>query len=252
MGIGNGQSKLLKILYEIEGFSDKTVLELGAQVPLVDEINDLFEFCKKNIIRGKYSAEDLYYALGFKQYSTIDINGEYNALKYDLNYDICEKYNFDRKFDVVTNFGTSEHVFNQFAVFNNIHKLCKIGGYMLHTLPTQGWGKHSFFKYDINFFEDLCSANNYELVYVKPFLRIKPYLNNLEKKIIDLENLIDFIKKNKDILLNEDPYYENNSINKLLLNISYGSSLFNVTTGCVIKKKNNNDFIAPIQGMYKL
>lgn len=253
MGIGNGQAKLLKKLYEYEkDFSDKNICELGAQVPLIDEIADLIELYGKHKATETISAKELYLNMGFSKYITIDINGEHEALKYDLNQDISKNYKYYEKFNVVTNFGTSEHCFNQFEVFKNMHNLCNIDGYMLHTVPTQGWGKHSFYKYDINFFEDLCSANGYKLLYIKPFLRIKPYLNNLENKLKDMQNMLNFINKENKNLINLDPYYEDYYIGEILQNLSYGTSLFNITTGCIIQKINENEFATPIQGMYQV
>jgi hypothetical protein len=68
------------------------------------------------------------------RYVCIDLNGKYGALQLDLN--TCTAQDVGRRFNVVTNFGTSEHVFNQANVFKLMHDLCLTGGLMLHCSPS--------------------------------------------------------------------------------------------------------------------
>lgn len=67
-------------------------------------------------------------------------------------------------FDLVTNNGTGEHIFNQASVFEWAHALCKPGGMMLHVLPWTGYLNHGFFSYHPVLFRDLAGANDYEIV----------------------------------------------------------------------------------------
>lgn len=55
-------------------------------------------------------------ALGFSSYDAIDVNSLYGSLIMDLNVDLSEVYDYRSTFDVVTNNGTGEHIFNQAAV----------------------------------------------------------------------------------------------------------------------------------------
>lgn len=114
--------------------------------------------------KEKYYAEDIYALAGFNHYVCIDACGNNNAIVYDLNNDLNSYYSFQETFDLVTNLGTSEHVFNQFSVFKNLHDLCKIGGVMIHALPMQGNVNHGFFNYHPRFIADLAAANNYEIL----------------------------------------------------------------------------------------
>ena len=57
----------------------------------------------------------------------IDTSGEFGALVFDLNENIQKHYKFTETFDLVTNHGTSEHLFNQAAFFENVHNLAKVG-----------------------------------------------------------------------------------------------------------------------------
>lgn len=67
-------------------------------------------------------------------------------------------------FDVILNFGTSEHIFNQLNCFRFMHDALKVGGVFFHQLPSQGWVDHGFFCYHNTFFEELAAANGYEIV----------------------------------------------------------------------------------------
>lgn len=109
------------------------------------------------------STADYYRALGFASYQAIDVNARYNSLLMDLNQNLAEHYGFRETFDLVTNNGTGEHIFNQAAVFANAHALCKIGGVMLHVLPFFNYLNHGFFNFNPILFHDLAAANRYEV-----------------------------------------------------------------------------------------
>jgi hypothetical protein len=109
------------------------------------------------------STKDFYTSIGFKKYVAIDVNTERDAIAMDLNLDISKAYNYTEQFDLVTNNGTGEHVFNQYTVFKNAHDLCKVGGFMIHVLPFYRWVDHGFFNYNPNLFPCLANQNGYEL-----------------------------------------------------------------------------------------
>ena len=103
-------------------------------------------------------------ALGFSRYVAIDVNAKYGSLVMDLNVDIASAYRFTEKYDLVTNNGTGEHLFNQYAVFKNMHDLTTTGGIMLFVLPFYNWLNHGFFNFNPILFVDLAAANQYEIV----------------------------------------------------------------------------------------
>ncbi len=109
------------------------------------------------------TTRDWYLSLGFGQYLAIDVNTERDAVAMDLNQDIGKHYDFRQQFDLVTNNGTGEHVFNQYMVFRNAHNLCVTGGFMIHVLPFYRWVDHGFFNYNPNLFPCLANQNHYEL-----------------------------------------------------------------------------------------
>ena len=89
---------------------------------------------KRGLPKTKIS-KILFEAAGFTHVS-IDFNGQDGALPLDLREQIKDE-DLLGSFDVVTNSGTSEHVGNQQACFDNIRQLCKPGGIMIHVNPLE-------------------------------------------------------------------------------------------------------------------
>lgn len=102
----------------------------------------------------------LYQIFGFSEYACIDINRENLALHHDLNEPWPHRF---RPFHLVTNHGTSEHLFNQSEVFRTIHHLCLPQGLMIHVLPCQGYLHHGMVMYPWTFYAQLAQANQYEI-----------------------------------------------------------------------------------------
>lgn len=111
-------------------------------------------------------AKDYFKSLGFK-HTSIDLDGNFGSLVVDLTTQLTDFYN---KYDIVTNFGTSEHIENQFACFENIHYFCKDNGVMVHSVPLpDNWVKHCKYHYPPAFFDQLCLACGYEVCENKNF-----------------------------------------------------------------------------------
>lgn len=111
-----------------------------------------------------HSTKDWYISVGFDRYLAIDVNTERDAVAMDLNLDIGHAYGFRDQFDLVTNNGTGEHVFNQYMLFKNAHDLCRTGGFMIHVLPFYRWVDHGFYSYHPNLFPCLAHQNSYEML----------------------------------------------------------------------------------------
>lgn len=170
MGIGPPAVELYRTLRDngqLKGL--KSVIELGSQdIPLHDwHQNWAKEFIVSSQGRvdpGPLTAEQFHKGLGFTDYACIDADGHNGAHVFDLNLDLLGAYGFDKTFDLVTNHGTSEHVFNQYQCFKNVHDLLRVGGLALHVLPFEGYLNHGYFNYQPSMFVDMAIANRYELI----------------------------------------------------------------------------------------
>lgn len=94
------------------------------------------------------------------QYTALDIFNAPHTILFDLNRH-APGPELENRFDLVLNFGTTEHVFNQVNAFRTIHQLTKVGGVMHHDLPAAGYLSHGFFRYDPLFFTLLAKENHY-------------------------------------------------------------------------------------------
>jgi hypothetical protein len=165
MGFSNLITKAVdSVLPDLTTNKKPTVIELGNQtLKNIKARNEIYT--KYNIKPPKElnSTKDWYLSVGFASYLAIDVNTERDAVAMDLNTDIGKEYNFKEQFDLVTDNGTGEHVFNQYTLFKNAHDLCQVGGYMIHVLPFYRWVDHGFYNYHPNLFPCLSKQNNYEL-----------------------------------------------------------------------------------------
>lgn len=109
-----------------------------------------------------FAMAKLYYSIifNYSNYSAIDLHGTSIAQQLDLNQPLPIK----GQHDVIINFGTSEHVFNQYMFFKNMHDVAKSGALLLNLLPNQGDYDHGFYSYHPTFFFDLAEANKYEII----------------------------------------------------------------------------------------
>lgn len=105
---------------------------------------------------------DLLERVGFR-YTAFDIFEGKNTIPLDLNTQTIAAAELAR-FDLVCNYGTTEHVINQMLAMRTIHDLAKPGGLIHHDLPMAGYLSHCYFRYNLGFFHDLAGANFYDLV----------------------------------------------------------------------------------------
>ena len=97
-------------------------------------------------------------------YRSFDIFEADGVTLFDLNRD---ELNVELKesFDLVTNFGTTEHVVNQFLAMKSIHEAVALNGLIYHDLPMGGYLEHGYFCYTPLLFRDIAKANDYEIVF---------------------------------------------------------------------------------------
>jgi SAM-dependent methyltransferase len=146
VGIWLSMAEAIRKLPLPKGFH---VIELGSQV-LTWEIK-------------KLSARLLYEEMGCTRYESIDANGA-GTIVHDLNLPLPDIGTFD----LVTDFGTGEHIFDQAQVWRTVHSLTKVGGYIGVIRPEQGYPGHCFYRTDECLFRDIAAANKYEIVSLYP------------------------------------------------------------------------------------
>ena len=229
--------------------NDPKAVDLGSQTSSINDIfvknlldnNKIIHKIQKknldNLSRFKsFTTEDYFKSVGFKEYKSIDINGAYNSLQFDLNKNISETYNYNEKYDLVINNGTGEHVFNQYALFLNFHNLTKLNGIMLNILPFIDWINHGFYNFNPIFFADLAASNNYEIVKIS--------LANRDGAELKLNN------ENLSILFEQIKPNRNDSKFKKMIDIAKTKLGRNILLVVITRKLSDNEFKIPLQGKY--
>jgi hypothetical protein len=177
MALGSGAIKLNLELWKKGYFKNiQSVIEMGTQ-QLDINLEDIEELlCEAGISAYKKekiaalsrwpnafcSSQVFYEMLGIKNYACIDLNKEHGAIPLDLNYPLEDK-SFYGKYDLVTDYGNNEHIFNTAEAYRTMYRLCKSGGILsICQSIFKGSGSYS---YDPSFFEGMAAANNYKILF---------------------------------------------------------------------------------------
>lgn len=105
----------------------------------------------------------LFKAAGFN-YRSFDVVEAPFCERLDLNTDIAPR-DLRGRCDLVFNFGTTEHVMNQFNSMRIMHDLAKPGGLIYTLFLMNGYHWHGIVRYTPRFIDFLISGNNYEVLY---------------------------------------------------------------------------------------
>lgn len=166
--------------------------------PLLPENTSVIEFGNQRYTadRDFTSTQSFYESLGFS-YLALDVNENMGARIVDLNLT-----GHGLKADLVTNNGTSEHIFDQRAVFQNAHEMSK--SLMIHVLPFTPWLNHGFYNYNPILFRDLAAANEYEMVFTAIANRTGEWIELgpegfIEKRPLELGMYVDKLIPNGEV-----------------------------------------------------
>lgn len=117
-------------------------------------------------------ARDWYLERGASKVVSIDLNASNGAIPHDLDTPIPDELR--ERFDLVTNYGTGEHVNDQYSFFKNCHDACKSGGIMVHQLLHEGFepghGRYYYTQESAFRLARLCA---YGLVYLQNYAAAK-------------------------------------------------------------------------------
>lgn len=103
----------------------------------------------------------LFYSLfGLKAYVSVDTYDERATFRQDLNSAPAAP----RQFDLLVDFGTSEHVFNVGNAFVYTHNTLRAGGVCLKVLPAFGDNCHGFRNIHPTVYFDIARVNDYEIL----------------------------------------------------------------------------------------
>lgn len=183
MGIARGQARLLLDEAAADPFSGRA-LQLGrqhlffdrgefegwAQIHGVKLRCDLVNSNKREPLLGPQYIDDgsFFSLLGFDTVESCDYSSDEDpTYVLDLNVEIDSM--LAGRYDTVFDIGTLEHVFHVPNVLKNIHTLLKVGGRIVHQLPSSNHVDHGFYMFSPTLFADYYLANNYEICSLNVF-----------------------------------------------------------------------------------
>lgn len=133
-------------------------------------------FWERDLLKGTFEEGTTMLELGCKQmdkykrwfeargveHTSVDLNGQGGALKLDLQEPLDLGV-----FDVVTNFGTTEHVDEQWQCWKNVHEAVKLGGTLISTTPYPGdWKHHGRWYPTAAWYKEFAEKNGYNIEYL--------------------------------------------------------------------------------------
>ncbi|MEK7468924.1 MAG: hypothetical protein AAB074_16235 [Planctomycetota bacterium] len=118
---------------------------------------------RKDVLGVQVPAKAFFAAMGIL-HTSLDINGKDGSLPVDLRLPITQPELLEC-FDIVTNFGTIQEIERQHTAWQNVHRLAKVGGLMLHLVPQAGSWKGKFpLGFGEEFFPALAQCCSYDLL----------------------------------------------------------------------------------------
>ena len=170
------------------GLMGETVFELGDQM---------------TFIQGQEQV--LFKTLPFFDYTefvNFDIHGKNGVIQVDFRKPMPQKWL--NRANILTNFGFTEHVDNQYMAWQNIHNLVKTGGIVISELPGQPNfpGHFEFPYYTTEFFQGLSEKCGYKLLINRYQQHEVPLKGQVVFCVFEKVNDKDFISKEEFYILN--------------------------------------------------
>lgn len=140
-----------------------SMLELGSQYLYIaqkpfPEYPD--RFLNPSMTDAVYSKKFFIEEHGFDHVS-IDLNGHGGSRSLDLSTHL----ELGRTFDIVTDFGTSEHVSDIWQCLENVHRATRVGGLIAHVNPWPGnWPGHGAWYRDEDFYRAYAALLGYRIL----------------------------------------------------------------------------------------
>jgi len=122
----------------------------------------------KHKMPDRYKSYDLkehFLSRGFKEAYTLDLFDQEADIRIDLNEPLPDEHK--RRYDVIMDIGTIEHVFDIKQVLKNSFDMIKVGGYYVVHTVANGMYKHGLYAINPDVIEDALLNNGFEIKYFK-------------------------------------------------------------------------------------
>jgi SAM-dependent methyltransferase len=145
------------------GYEKLRKMALTVQVDLVGKVPVLPSENAHFASLGYISGQTLFKSMGFETIHSLDFSDfEGAGIIHDLN-DPDLPQELHQRFDVIIDHGTIEHVFHIPNALNNLFRMLKTGGRLIHSSPTSNLVDHGFYMFSPTFFYDFYMTNRWEI-----------------------------------------------------------------------------------------
>lgn len=144
-------------------------------------------------------------------HTSIDLNGLMGALPLDLSLPI-NNLEWDYAFDMITDFGTSEHVGESISsLYNcraNCHRWCKSGGIMIYLNPlTSYWKNHGYHCFTTEHYSILSHLMGYKILHLMEYTS-SAFLNGQWRSSVEPQVLAILVRMGDKEFLSEKQYVD--------------------------------------------
>ncbi len=158
MGFDIQMFKILKHTYDKYGKFGET-LTIGRQglhtpARVVEMILNV-----SGVQQTEFADDVLKNFLGSTTVDSLDFS-DYEGASIIMNMGKPIEDSFSRKFDTIIDGGCLEHIYEITTALRNVSKLCKVGGTIIHVLPTNNQCGHGFYQFSPELFFSLYSEKN--------------------------------------------------------------------------------------------
>ena len=151
MGFDGNGLLFLQRTYKQQGAFGSTAT-IGRQgIHLPGAVLHRFIKSQYEIEQGDFADDLLVRAFGSSEVTSID-NSAYEGASTVLDLNLEMNSELEEKFDTVIDGGSIEHIFDSKTAINNISRLVKPGGQILHMTPSNNWCGHGFYQFSPEFF----------------------------------------------------------------------------------------------------
>jgi hypothetical protein len=165
---------------------DKSIAELGSQFVVEEEW-------------GSYGPPYFKDVFSNLKLTSFDFYPENNATVIDLSNPIDK--NLKNNFDIVTNFGTTEHVQNQYVCWKNIFDMLKIGGLSINEIPKKNnWPGHCKYYFDESTVESL--KKDFETIEIQDVNYPYPGAGDLLFFVLKKKHDLEFMTTENELMQN--------------------------------------------------
>lgn len=238
----------------MNGIEGKSLCMLGKQTISTNcgelkRLLDTFQIQNNAVDLKKWESSDtidsydFFKMIGFEEVHAIDYSPYEGAdIICDLSEDIPEE--ICSKFDYVIDGGVIEHVFNTAKAMENVAKILRVKGIIIHILPGIGLIDHGFYSFSPLFFLDFYNANRFHILDLDFEFILESYENgNYGSRVIYSMDCR---------LFNENlQNWEKPSINYYVKSLYQVSGVQYSYIWCIAQKLEYCTIKFPIQGVYQ-